>query len=77
MDRALEKLRASRKFTREQEDWLTLIRRHLIDNLLLEKEDFDLMPIFKRQGATFQSVNRIFEGQLSELLQEINQAVLS
>jgi hypothetical protein len=45
--------------------------------LLLEKDDFDLMPIFKRQGATFQSVNRIFEGQLSELLQEINQAVLS
>ena len=54
-----------------------LIRRHLIDNLLLEKEDFDLMPIFKRKGATFQSVNRIFGGRLEELLQEINQAVLS
>jgi len=77
VDRAFEKLRVSKKFTPEQEEWLVLIRRHLIDNLLLEKEDFDLMPIFKRKGATFQSVNRIFGGRLEELLQEINQAVLS
>lgn len=77
VDRAFEKLRTSRKFIPEQEEWLVLIRRHLIDNLLLEKEDFDLMPIFKRQGATFQSVNGIFGGRLEELLQEINQAVVS
>jgi len=77
VDRALEKLRASRKFTREQEDWLTLIRRHLIDNLILEKEDFDIMPIFKRQGVTFQRLNEVFDGRLEELLLEINEAVLS
>lgn len=77
VDRALEKLKASRKFTPEQEGWLVLIRRHLIDNVMLEKEDFEIMPIFKRQGATFQSVNRVFDGRLEELLLSINEAVLS
>lgn len=77
VDRALEKIKTSKRFTPEQEEWLRLIRRHLIDNLLMEKEDFEFMPIFRRQGATFQSVNRVFEGRLAELLREINQAVVS
>ncbi len=56
--------------TEEQEKWLALIRRHL-----MEKEDVDYLPIFTREGASWGKLNRVFEGKLGTIIQEINQAV--
>ncbi len=61
--------------TEEQEKWLDLIRRHLMENLLMEKEDVDYLPIFTREGASWGKLNRVFEGKLGTIIQEINQAV--
>ena len=75
VDKALMKVKSDRAFTEEQERWLALIRMHLIENLLLEKEDFDYLPIFTREGASWAKLNRTFSGDLETIVQEINQAI--
>ena len=77
VDRAIAKVRENIAFTHEQEKWLQLIRYHLIQNLLLEKEDFDTLPIFTREGMNFQRLNTIFDGQLEKVINEINDAVIT
>ena len=69
------KIKSDRAFTEEQERWLALIRQHLIENLLLEKEDFDYLPIFAREGASWAKLNKIFGGELEAMISEINEAV--
>jgi type I restriction enzyme R subunit len=51
-----------------------LIRNHLIENLAIDKEDFDLLT-FTRAGATWGRVNRDFEGTLEQVLTRINEAM--
>ncbi len=77
VDRALAKVKAKHHFTEAQEKWLEHIRRHLIANLLIEKDDIDTLPIFTRQGVNYTQLNRVFDGKLDELLKEINEAVLT
>jgi type I restriction enzyme R subunit len=70
VNRALAKVRLGRRFTQEQERWLELIRNHLVKELLVEEQDFQLLP-FSRHGGWYKA-NNVFEGKLSDLLQEIN-----
>jgi type I restriction enzyme, R subunit len=77
VEKAIEKVKRGKSFTAEQEKWLNRIAEHLKKNLLLEKDDFDYLPLFAREGVNFQKLNRVFDGKLSELLIEINKAVLS
>jgi len=77
VDRAISKVKAKKRFTETQEKWLELIRRHLVANLLIEKNDIDTLPIFMRQGMNYVKLNRIFDGKLDEILQEINEAVIT
>ena len=51
------KVKSDRSFTFEQEKWLELIRRHLIENLLMEKEDIDSMPIFFQEGVLWGKIS--------------------
>jgi type I restriction enzyme R subunit len=75
VDEALEKVKSTRSFTEEQEKWLGLIRRHLIENLLMEEEDIDQLPIFTREGASWSKLNKIFDNKLETIIQEINEAI--
>ncbi len=77
IDRALTKVKAKHHFTESQEKWLELIHHHLVDNLLIEKDDIDTLPIFTREGIGYAKLNRVFEDKLDELLREINEAVLT
>jgi hypothetical protein len=54
-----------------------LIKHHLIANLLIEKDDIDTLPIFSREGLNYKKLDRIFDGNLEGILQEINEAVLT
>lgn len=71
---ALAKVTRGKTFTREQQNWLDRIRDHLIENLSIDKEDFDTIPIFTRDGG-WGKANKVFENQLEELLKEFNEAV--
>ena len=69
------KVRSDRSFTDAQEKWLELIRRHLLENLLMEKEDIDSMPIFFQEGVSWGKLDKIFDGELEAILHEINPTV--
>jgi type I restriction enzyme, R subunit len=71
---AFEKLAAGRQFTDEQRQWLERIRVHLIENLSVEQEDFEGLPVFTRFGG-WGRANRVFGGQLAEVIKEINEAI--
>ena len=66
--------RAPRELTPEQSKWLALIRRHLIANLTIERDDFELIE-FQNEGATWNRINRGFGGALDEILMRLNEAI--
>ncbi|MFA4875862.1 MAG: type I restriction-modification enzyme R subunit C-terminal domain-containing protein [Methanoregula sp.] len=72
--RALNKMVYSASFTPEQQRWLDKIREHLIANLSISKSDFDIIPIFSSEGG-WGKANRVFGGQLPDLIQQWNEAI--
>ena len=75
VNKALMKVKSDRPFTEEQNKWLELIRRHLIENLLMAKEDIETLPIFTREGISWAKLNKVFEGKLETIIQEVNEAI--
>lgn len=73
VERALSKVTEGKDFTEQQTKWLGRIRGHLIENLTIEKEDFEL-PIFEREGG-WNVANKAFDNNLETLLKEFNEAV--
>jgi type I restriction enzyme R subunit len=51
VERAFAKLSTNRQFTSEQMAWLDRIRQHLIENLSIDRDDFDDLPVFSRHGG--------------------------
>ncbi len=74
VERAMANVIVGKTFTTEQEKWLERIQDHLIVNLAIEKDDFNVIPVFTRAGAWGQA-NRAFGGRLEELLRQFNEAV--
>lgn len=75
IDLAIEKVFGNTKLSPQQEKWVSLISSHLIENLTIEKEDFNNMPIFVDSGGSFQKVNRDFDNNLEVFINQINLAI--
>jgi len=71
VDRAMKKLMDNKSFSHEQQQWLSLIREHLVRNLTISLQDFDIMPIFESKGG-LKKAEQVFDGQLEKLIEEIN-----
>ena len=71
---AFEMLTTGKTFTDDQMKWLERIRMHLIENLSIDKEDFDSLPIFQRGGG-WVAADRVFDSNLESFLHEVNTAV--
>lgn len=74
VNKAFDMITSGKTFTETQLKWLGRIRAHLIANLTIAHEDFDLFPIFQRAGGWI-IANKAFEENLERLLQEFNEAV--
>jgi type I restriction enzyme, R subunit len=74
VDRAFQELTAGQTFTADQQGWLDRIRQHLVENLSIDREDFDDLPVFARHGG-WTAADRAFKGRLAALLQSVNEAV--
>ncbi len=74
VDRAFAVVTAGQTFTPDQQRWLDRIREHLVENLTIDPEDFDLIPVFSRDGG-WRQADRVFEGHLEDLIRRLNQAV--
>ncbi len=71
---AVTKVTAGRELDADQRQWLERIQAHLIENLSIDRPDFDDLPVFQRAGGWGQA-DKAFSGQLTQLLNELNKAV--
>lgn len=74
VDRAIARIVAGKTFTDEQRRWLDRIREHLIQNLSIDRDDFEAVAILERAGG-WGRADRVFGGQLGEILKQINGAI--
>jgi len=74
VDLAISRATAGRTFTPEQQDWLDRIRDHLVQNLSIDQEDFEAVPVFTRAGG-WRRANRVFDNQLPHLIRDFNEAI--
>ncbi len=72
--RAMDRITLGSKFTDEQQEWLGYIRQHLITNLTIEEEDFDICPIFEQRGGRNKAA-KVFGPRLGTLIEELNVAI--
>ncbi len=71
---AFENVTAGKRFTDEQQKWLERISEHLIANLSIDKEDFEVVPIFTHFGG-WGRANRVFDNQLNDIIRDLNEAI--
>ena len=74
VERAVNKLTSGGTFTQEQKKWLEKIRAHLVENLSIDQNDFDDVPIFAREGG-WGRANKEFGGKLSEMQSTLNKEI--
>jgi type I restriction enzyme R subunit len=67
--------RQGAKFTQEQILWLNMIKNHLIGELTITPQDLQYAP-FQQQGGIIQA-RKLFGNQLSKVLNEITQVIIS
>ena len=71
---AFAKVVAGKTFTPDQDQWLGLIKAHLTQNLTIDREDFETLPVFTLRGGSSQAT-RVFAGQLDGLVDQLNEAI--
>lgn len=71
---AMAKMVTGKPFTPEQIQWLDRIEAHLVENLTIEQEDFDAVPVFNLAGG-WGRANRVFEGKLPQMITQLNEAI--
>lgn len=72
---AMDKVLGSHDVNPKQEQWVELIKLHLVENLTIEPEDFDDMPIFVNLGGSFKRINDDFEGKLMPFIEQLNATI--
>jgi type I restriction enzyme, R subunit len=73
VDLALQKLLASKNWTAPQRHWLKRIAAQTKANLLVDKEALDDPDlVFKREGGGFNRLDKIFNGELQQVLEAFN-----
>ncbi len=76
VDQALRKILASRNWTTPQRQWLQRIAAQTKANLIVDREALDDPDlIFRRDGGGFARLDRIFDGQLADVLHSFNAAL--
>ncbi len=75
VDLAIVKVLDDKPLTDRQHEWVELIKKHLTENLTIEPDDFDAMPIFANRGGSFKRVDQDFDGNLMLLIKELNSAM--
>jgi type I restriction enzyme R subunit len=72
VDLAMDKILGDKKVTDKQQQWLELIKLHLVENLTIDVQDFDEMPIFTNFGGNFKRINDDFDDKLIPFIMQLN-----
>jgi type I restriction enzyme R subunit len=54
--------------------WLSLVREHLVKNLSMDEEDFDLTPLLAMRGGKGKA-RKVFPDGLQSLVQQLNHGI--
>jgi type I restriction enzyme R subunit len=73
VNRAVDNFLAAHKQTPDQMQWLSLVREHLVQNLSMDEEDFDLTPLLNMRGGKARA-RKVF-GELPPVVAQLNEAV--
>jgi type I restriction enzyme, R subunit len=76
VNQAVDHVVAGRTLSDVQAKWMEYIRQHLVANLSIERDDFEAIPVLSDHGGWWRA-NRVFEGQLAELLEELNEELVA
>lgn len=76
VENVMRKIMSEKSFTPDQVRWLELIREHLVENLTIDMEDFELMPVFTRHGGKSKA-RKVFNGEFDKLVKELNELIAS
>lgn len=75
VEAAFTKITQGHSFTADQQKWLDRIQQHMRENLSIEEEDFDVIPILSNAGG-LGAARKVFGVQkLGTLLHELNEAI--
>ena len=74
VEKAIAKITEKHSFSEEQMNWLSYIKEHLIENLAISQEDFEMLPVFERHGG-LSKARQVFGDDLEQVIQEANKAL--
>lgn len=72
--RAFETVTVGKQFSDEQQKWLDRIRDHLVENLSIDRDDFENVPVFTRFGG-WGRANKTFNNELDNIINDLNEAI--
>jgi type I restriction enzyme R subunit len=76
VDHALQKMLASRSWSTPQRQWLQRIAAQTKANVIVDRDAFDDPDlIFTREGGGFNRLDRIFGGELEDILNNFNESI--
>lgn len=76
VDRALQTILASRSWTTPQRQWLQKIAAQTKANVIVDRDALDDPDlVFKREGGGFARLDRIFGGELRQVLEAFNESI--
>jgi type I restriction enzyme R subunit len=75
VERAFATVTAGKTFTADQENWLDRIREHLRANLSIDRDDFEVIPIFADAGGWGVARKVFGDTKLEALLNDFNEAI--
>jgi type I restriction enzyme R subunit len=76
VNHAVGKVIGERELTPPQSKWMDLIHLHLVANLSIDREDFEIVPVLSDRGG-WVPANKAFDGQLAELLADLNKELVA
>ena len=71
---AMERISKTHDFTEEQLSWLGYIKEHLVANLAISEDDFEIMPVFERHGGLGKA-RMVFGDNFNHLIEALNEAI--
>lgn len=71
---AIQKVTAGKIFTAEQQQWMGYIKEHLKQNMTLDENDLQELPVFTDRGG-LSKFKKVFSGDYTEIIREINKAI--
>jgi len=74
VDDAMHRIVDGKTFDADQQNWLGLIRQHLIDKLSIDEEDIEYQPLFADRGGVSKT-RQVFGDGFEPLLREINSQI--